>query len=483
MHRLAAVLALFVAALGAQTPQFVPQMLPGLPYPLATNVTFGDIDGDGDLDLFLLAAFGGALLRNDGGTFANITASLPPLPSNQRSAAFVQANADGRLDLLLTWSGQARLFFNLPGGAWQEMPANLPAGLPTVQGAVAADIDGDGDQDLVCAGHAIFGGLNQLLTNDGTGVFAQSTPFPSILGATEPQLTDIDNDGDLDVFFTNGTFALFRNEGGGTFTDVSAVALPPGLGTVVALALGDIEGDGDVDAFVSGSSFGDQILANDGTGVFSVRLGVLPPALGSTQTTALADIDGDGFPDLCRGTANYGTPTLARNNGAGVFVDATYRLPPLSALAGLVRAADLDADGDPDLVLTGLGVPPQVLWNGHRQLSLASAPTVGGVLAYDLSAEPGYGASLRVGVLSVCLFRLPSRVLAAPWGWLEIDISGPMVQTAILFQPGDPAQRAAFAVPANPWLLGLPLHAQAFVDVYPNPLAVRLTALVTTTIR
>ncbi len=344
-------------------------------------------------------------------------------------------------------------------------------------------MDGDGDQDLVCAGHVLLGGMNQLLLNDGTGVFAQATPFPSLLGATQAQVADIDNDGDLDVFFANGTFALFRNDGAGVFTDVTATALPTGLGTVVALALGDIDGDSDVDAFVSGNGYGDQILVNDGTGVFTVRLGALPPALGSTQTTALADIDGDGFPDLCRGTANYGTPTLGLNNGSGVFTDATSRLPPLSALAGLVRAADLDADGDADLMLTGLGVPPQVLWNGHRHLSIATAPTIGGVLAYDLSAEPYYGSSLRVGLLTICLFRLPGRVAAAPWGWLEIDLAGPMVQSAVLFQSGDPPQRASFPVPNSPWLIGLPLYAQGFVDVYPNPNHVRLTALVTTTIR
>jgi hypothetical protein len=482
MRCLAAIVGL-AAVLSAQVPQFVPALLPGLPYPLATDVVAGDIDNDGDLDLFVLAAFGGVLLRNDGGSFTNITASLPPLAANQRTAAFVHADADGRLDLLLTWSGQARLFLNQPGGQWLEASGNLPTGLPTVQGASAADVDGDGDQDLVCAGHVLLGGQNQLLTNNGSGVFTQSTPFPSVLGATQTYLADIDHDGDLDVFFANGTFALFRNDGAGAFTDVTATALPANLGTVVALALADIDGDGDVDAFVSSSNFGDQILANDGTGVFTVRLGALPPSLGSTQTTALADVDQDGFPDLCRGTANYGTPTLALNNGAGQFTDATSRLPPLSALAGLVRAADLDADGDPDLMLTGLGVPPQVLWNGHRHLTLSSAPVVGGSLAYSVSAAPGYGATLRVALLSICLFRLPTRVLAAPWGWLVIDASGPMLQAAILFQPGDPPQSAVYPVPANPWLIGLPLYAQAFVDVYPNPLDVRLTALVATAIR
>lgn len=481
MRRHVAVLAGFAATLVAQTPQFLPALLPGVPFPLATDVAFGDLDGDGDLDLFVVSAFGGALLRNDGGTFVDLTSTLPPLAANLRTAAFVLADADGRPDLLLTWTGQARLFRNLPGGGWQEISTNLPAGMPTVHGAVAADVDGDGDEDLVCAGHLLDGGQNQLVLNDGTGVFTRTTPFAGT--SFQPLLADVDGDGDLDVFFCRGMLALFRNDGGGAFTDVSATALPAGLGNPSAMALGDVDGDGDVDMFVGGSSLGDQILTNDGTGTFTLRSGALPPPLGSTQTTALADVDGDGFPDVCRGTANYGMPTLALNDGTGTFHYAQNRLPPLNALAGQVRAADLDADGDPDLVLTGLGVPPQVLWNGHRHLRLASPPVLGGLLAYELSAAPWYGTTARVGLLSVCLFRLPGRLAVPTWGWLEIDTTGPMVVTPIGFQPGDAPQGAAFPVPNAPSIVGVPLYAQGFVDVWPDPLATRLTALVATTIR
>ncbi|MBM4062082.1 MAG: VCBS repeat-containing protein, partial [Planctomycetes bacterium] len=263
MLRTSAALACLASLLAGQTPQFAPSLLPGLPYPLATDVAFDDLDGDGDLDLFVVSAFGGALLRNDGGGFVDVTGTLPPLAGNPRTAAFVQADADGRPDLLLTWTGQARLFRNLPGGGWQEISANLPAGLPTVHGAVAADVDGDGDQDLVCAGHLLDGGQNQLLTNDGSGIFTRSTPFAGT--AFQPLVADGDGDGDLDVFFVRGMLALFRNDGGGAFTDVTTAALPAGLGSPSAMALGDVDGDGDDDVFVGGGSLGDQILVNDGT--------------------------------------------------------------------------------------------------------------------------------------------------------------------------------------------------------------------------
>lgn len=468
-----------VAAVQAQTPQFLPLLLPSLPFPMANEVAWADLDRDGDLDLFVVTPFGSKLLRNDGSGFTDITAGLPLLAPNQRTAVFVQGDADGWPDLLLTWTGQPRFFRNLAGNGWQELPANLPAGLPTIHGAVAVDIDGDGDEDLVCAGQVLDGGANQLLLNDGTGVFTRTTPFTG--SAFQPLVADVDGDGDQDVFFVRGMLGLFRNEGGGAFTDLSAVALPTGFNNAAAMALGDVDADGAVDVFLGGAN--DAILRNDGSGMFTLQVGAAPPGLGATQRTALADVDGDGFPDLVRGTANFGSPTLALNDGFGNFQYANGRLPVIAALAGQIQAADLDLDGDQDLLLTGLGVPPQVLWNGHRHLTLAVQPTVGGTLGYDVWSQPGYGNVGRIAMLAIGLIRLPSRVALPTWGWLELDLGAPTMLVAVGFPPNSGSQRVAFPVPAMPALVGLPLLAQAFVDLAPDPAATRLSALVATAIR
>jgi hypothetical protein len=468
------------AAVHAQTPQFLPTNLPGLQFPMANEVAWGDYDRDGDLDLFVVSPFGGKLLRNEGGgSFTDLTAGLPLLAPNQRTAVFVQADGDGWPDLLLTWTGQARLLRNLAGAGWLELPANLPAGLPTIHGVVAADIDGDGDEDLVCAGHILDGGVNQLLSNDGTGVFTRTLPFSGT--AFQPLVADVDGDGDLDVFFVRGMFGLFRNDGGGGFTDRSVAALPAGFAGATAMALGDVDANGTVDVFLGGTN--DAILLNDGSGTFALEVGAAPPGLGATQRTALVDVDGDGYPDLVRGTANFGSPTLALNDGSGTFQYANGRLPALAALAGQIQAADLDLDGDPDLLLTGLGVAPQVLWNGHRHLTVAVQPTFGGSLAYDVWSQPGYGSVGRVAMLAVGLFRLPNRVLVPNLGWLALDLGGPTALVAVGFPPASGPQRVAFPVPNLPGLVGLPLLAQAFVDLTPDPAATRLSALVATAIR
>ena len=207
-----------VCAMGtihAQAPlQFVGAPLPNVAFPIATDTQFGDLDGDGDLDLCLVAATGPKVYRNDGsGVFADLTAALPTLANDMRAAAFVDVDADQRRELLLTWNSQARLFRSLPGGAWIEISANLPSGIPTIHYAVALDADNDGDEDIACAGHWLSAGANQLLTNNGSGVFTSSQPFP---GACFHVLaTDFDVDGDADLVLSSDGLALWRNDGNG----------------------------------------------------------------------------------------------------------------------------------------------------------------------------------------------------------------------------------------------------------------------------
>ncbi|MEQ1634410.1 MAG: VCBS repeat-containing protein, partial [Planctomycetota bacterium] len=258
------------ASLHAQTPlQFVSSPLPNVPFPVATDSAFGDLDGDGDRDLALIAATGPKVYRNDGsGVFTDVTAVMPPLAGNMRTAVFVDVDGDQRRELLLTWDALPRLFRMLPDGSWVELSSAFPPALPTIHGAVAVDIDNDGDEDLACAGHWLSGGQNQLLTNDGLGVFTASQPFPGT--SFQMLAADVDQDGDADLFASRDGLALWRNDGNGAFTDVSAVQLPAGLGSPSAMDLGDVDGDGLVDLVLGRSAIGDVLLPNVGGGVFGL---------------------------------------------------------------------------------------------------------------------------------------------------------------------------------------------------------------------
>src|SRR5206468_6084908 len=115
------------------------------------------------------------------------------------------------------------------------------------------DYDNDGDLDLFYA-DANF--PNHLLRNDG-GTFVDVTPSNVAMGghSLSPCWGDYDNDGDLDLYVTSrdgGICRMFRNDGGGAFTDVTTFSLA-GTGNVAGVACGDYDGDGDLDLYTSSS--------------------------------------------------------------------------------------------------------------------------------------------------------------------------------------------------------------------------------------
>src|SRR5262249_15991137 len=137
---------------------------------------------------------------------------------------------------------------------------------------------------------------NRLLRNDGAGLFVDVTPpvldGGSSGGSVAAAWADYDRDGDLDLYLVRGSGnnALFRNDGGGIFTNVTT-ALLAGSGTGTAVAWGDYDGDGDPDLFlVSSTPRGCRLLRNDGAAGFAA---VSFPAA-SGNDAAWGDRDGDG---------------------------------------------------------------------------------------------------------------------------------------------------------------------------------------------
>ncbi len=478
----AAMCSAFAASTLGQTPrQFQSALLPNVAFPIATDTVFGDLDADGDIDLALIAATGPKVYRNDGsGAFTDLTAALPTLANDMRTAAFVDVDGDQRRELLLTWNAQARLFRFLPSGAWQEITSSLPPSLATIHGAAPVDIDNDGDEDIACAGHWLGGGVNQLLTNNGQGVFTASQPFPGT--CFQLLAADFDMDGDADLVASRDGFTLWRNDGGAVFTDVTASQLPRGLGSPVAMAVGDVDADGFFDLVLGQSAIGDVMLRNVGGSAFAIQLLATPQPSAFTQTIALVDVDGDLDLDWPRGTINYNQPTLWLNAGSGVFVDATWRLPTVPGLVSQLRARDLDGDSDADLVLTGLGVPPQVLWNRHRHVAVATAPTLGGSIVLELASQPGYGNAGRAGIVGLSLGRLQPMVSLPPFGQLGLDTTRIELLGLAAFGANDGVSAFSLAVPAQPQFLGLRLFAQGFVEDQPGS-DPRLTALVETIVQ
>ena len=197
---------------------------------------------------------------------------------------------DGYLDIVVsTWDtrGQIRYFRNNRDGTFTERTAE--AGLLGLYGGlnmVQADYDNDGDVDLLVLRGAWLRANgrhpNSLLRNDGQGTFTDVT-FDAGLGeAHYPSPTaawgDYDNDGDLDLYVGNETSRalvapsqLFRNNGDGTFTDVAEAAAVMNYRYAKAAVWGDYDGDGLQDLYVSNYRGEQPALPEHGPGVLHRR--------------------------------------------------------------------------------------------------------------------------------------------------------------------------------------------------------------------
>lgn len=225
--------------------------------------------------------------------------------------------------------------------------------------AAFGDIDTDGDLDIVIA---VENDVNRLYLNDGTGKFTwKQGVFRNVKSDSEHvRLTDFNNDSKLDAVFVaedDQTPQLYMGNGDGTFRDLSDELPAKSEGN--GLAVGDVNGDGLPDILVgnSGSKGQDFLWLNDAKkpGSFIDRTtSNLPQINDSTQDIKLADLDADGDLDMIVG--NEIPPNrLYVNDGKGVFTEKANQLELLVPLHTRESVLfDADGDGDLDILFANL---------------------------------------------------------------------------------------------------------------------------------
>ena len=241
-------------------------------------------------------------------------------------------------------------------------------------GVAAGDLDGDGWVDLFLVNGNK--GSNQLLRNQGDGTFADITASAGLAHQGRfdcgPLFADVDGDGRLDLLvggIRGSSLILYRNLGDGRFEDVTARAGLAHEGDVYGAALADVDRDGDLDLFLArwqsraGRHFwrnnGDGTFREDGEAGFS---GSFSPDY--TFTPNFADIDGDRWPELLV-ASDLGTSKVFRNRGDGRFSDETT--PVISDENGMGAAVgDYDNDGDLDWFVTAIGSGNAKAASGNR---------------------------------------------------------------------------------------------------------------------
>lgn len=344
-------------------------------------------------------------------------------------AAFDYDN-DGLLDLFFTNGAELpsldksnpsfanRLFHNNGDGTFTDVTEKAGlAGIGYSMGVAAGDYDNDGFVDLYVTGV----NHNQLLHNNGNGTFTDVTTKADVTGvipgvgkawAVAAGWFDYNNDGLLDLLVINYlnydlktaaicsthkvvTYCspddfqgmpniLYRNNGDGTFTDVSAAShIGQYVGKGMGVAFADYDGDGFTDIFVSNDTFPNLLLHNNGNGTFTdeaMTAGVAYNQMGKTVAGMGADfrdLNNDGKPDIFH-TAMFGDSfPLYKNSGDGQFDDITSEAgltPPTSRITAWGTGAyDFDNDGLKDLFTANGAILDNSMEVEHRPYALPNS--------------------------------------------------------------------------------------------------------------
>jgi hypothetical protein len=298
------------------------------------GATFGDVDNDGDADAFAVTWYGqlNYFYRNNGnGTFnhepQNVTGTIG---TYSETAAWGDYNNDGSIDLYITNSDGNKknmLYQNDGTGNFTAITTGQPVtDVKNSRGTTWIDFDNDGDQDLFVANEG--NQTNDFYLNDGTGNFSKMNGVPPVndnKSSMSASWGDIDNDGDFDLFIANSQYfaaqnnQLFINNGNGSFTAVTTGDLVTDGGCSYGSGFADYDNDGDVDLFITNGycngTIENYLYDNDGTGNFSRNLSALadfttPCSFGM----AWGDLDNNGFQDLVISTCKNSSSSPAPNN-------------------------------------------------------------------------------------------------------------------------------------------------------------------------
>ncbi|TWT97565.1 FG-GAP repeat protein [Botrimarina colliarenosi] len=329
----------------------------------------------------------------------------------------IDFDRDGRTDLIAAGSGSDPNVYWLRNEGGGEFSTHLLAVVDYGMRDLAIDdVDGDGDWDVVVASQpSTIGSRLVLLQNDGANNFNLSVIASNVEGSRSVMLVDLDGDGTKDLVaggyrgnqlstsIQAGEIAWYKNDGSGNF---SSSVIDRQLGPVVNVGVADLDGDGDLDLYTSAMNVGTLLMyRNNGDSTFTKELIVETQQFGSQLYVGgrvrAADFDGDGDLDLAMASSTFRPLRVVwyENDGAGAFVERVVDAG--QHYYNDILPADLDGDGDLDLVLAFVPGAPgdRPTWIEAR---IAGDANNDGVVDLDDQAfwRASYGATSGPGLVA-----------------------------------------------------------------------------------
>lgn len=338
-------------------------------------------------------------------------AALHPARSPLRNLAYVGSLAAGLAltPLLPAVAGAQPPRVIVPGQATTAAVQLAPTAMHfrnccIINTIAAADLNGDGFVDIVSGNGQSYDFT--VLINDGAGGFAEPVSHPldiAVTGFVAVATGDVNGDGHQDILVAGHddfNIQLFTGIGDGTFAAPATFGIGNGL-TPRAVALVDVNGDGKFDVVSANSNSNDiSVLLGDGAGGFSAAatfaVGAIPDAL------SVADVNGDGYADVVTANPLSQNLSLLVGDGTGQFGAATLLSVGPDAEPSAVVIADATGDGHADIVTAnkgqdGSGLPPPSLPGSVSVLAGDGAGAFAAALQLPLGPVSGRAQGLAVG--------------------------------------------------------------------------------------
>lgn len=357
----------------------------------AQNVFAADMNGDGHMDVLSSSLADSKIVwyQNDGlGNFPleKVVSTAPGAVSHVIAA---DLDGDDDQDVIASYSEGDKVAWFENDGNGNFGPLQLFSSTADFAISVfAADLDGDEDLDILSASY-YDNKIAWYKNTDGLGTFSSEKIISTNAeGAWGVYAADIDGDGDVDVLSASSDdnkVAWYKNDGSGNFGPQLIISeSTTWAGTVVAA---DLDGDGDLDV-ISASTPDSQLewyRNTDGNGNFAPKI-IITYSAEWPQAVYAADIDLDGDMDVLSASSQDDRIAFYLNNGNGIF-GGMQTITTSADFAKSVITADLDNDGDLD-VLSASAYDDEIAWYMNQLLTISVEPGQSGHFAiYPVPAE------------------------------------------------------------------------------------------------